>query len=267
MSCSRPSFLLVPFLVVAACGGSGEVAARGGPVPAPAAAPAGPHEVVVFATQSLAAPFRRMASAYERAHPGARVTLRCEGGAALLSAMIAEERADVVAIGDSSLMSRFAAAALLESGSPTELARSRVAIAVATGNPLGIGIADDLARAGVRAAIGKRSSSIGRYGRWLLSHRGVDCAPAMEADTADQLVAAVAEGRADAAIVYATTALPANVQRIAVPEIDNQPVLYSISVVRGAAEPLGARAFQAFALGGEGQAILREEGFLPIGAK
>ncbi|MBL8747652.1 MAG: substrate-binding domain-containing protein [Planctomycetes bacterium] len=255
------------FLGVAACGDSAPVVARSAPDVAAAIAPAHPHEVVVFATQSLAAPFRRLAAAYERAHAGSRVTLRCEGGAALLAAMVAEQRADVVAIGDSSLMSRFAAAALLESGSPTELARSRVAIAVATGNPLAIAVADDLVKPGVRAALGKRSSSIGRYGRWLLSHRGVECRPAVETDTADQLIAAVADGRADAAIVYATTALPEGVVRIAVPEVDNQPVLYSISVVRGAAEPQAARAFRALALGTEGQSILREAGFLPIGAK
>lgn len=260
------SCLALLLVAVAACGGE---AGSGGRVAeaASVAAPAGAHEVVVFATQSLASPFRRLAEAYERSHAGAKVTLRLEGGAALLAAMIAEERADVVAIGDSSLMSRFAAAALLESGSPTELARSRVAIAVAAGNPLGIASVLDLGRPGLRLALGKRSSSIGRYGRWLLSHREVASVPVVEADTADQVMAAVAAGKADAGIVYVTTTAPANVRLVAVPEADNQPVLYSISVARTAAEPRGARAFRALALGSEGQAILREEGFLPIGAK
>lgn len=259
------SCLALLSIVVAACGG--EVGGRGTVEAAVVAAPAGPHEIVVFATQSLASPFRRLAEAYERSHPGAKVTLRLDGGAALLAAMIAEERADVVAIGDSSQMSRFAAAALLESGSPTELARSRVAIAVAAGNPLGIAGVPDLGKPGVRLALGKRSSSIGRYGRWLLSHREVATVPAVETDTADLVMGAVAAGKADAGIVYVTTAAPANVRLVAVPEVDNQPVLYSISVARTAAEPRGARAFRALALGGEGQAILREEGFLPIGAK
>ncbi len=70
------------------------------------------------------------------------------------------------------------------------------------------------------------------------------------------------------AIVYVTTMRGAEgVERIDVPAADNQPVLYSISATRSAAEPRGAAAFRALALGDVGQAILREHGFLPIGAK
>lgn len=231
-------------------------------------APAGPHTVVVFATASLRAPFEALARRYESDHPGARVQLVVEGGAQLFARMNDETAADVVAIGDSSLMSKFAAAALLAAHSPTELARNRIAIAVAAGNPKNVRTLRDLARADVRTALGRRSSSIGRHARWALSRQQVVVEPAAEADSADAVLARVAAGEVDAAIVYATSFRGRDgVSAVAVPEEENTPVLYSISATRGAKEPRGAAAFRALAVGEAGQAILRECGFLPIGAK
>lgn len=252
------------------------LAACGGPVdasPAPATAevvvaPAGPHTVVVFATASLRAPFERLARRYEADHPGAKVDLQCDGGAQLFARLDGGERADVVAIGDSSLMSKFAAAVKLADHSATALARNRIAIAVAAGNGKQVRSLRDLGRPDVRTALGRRSSSIGRHGRWVLSRQQLAVEPQAEADTAEALAAMVAAGKVDAAIVYATTCRGvAGVEAVVVPEAENTPVLYSISAVRGAAEPRGAAAFRALALGEVGQAILRECGFLPVGDK
>ena len=78
-----------------------------------------------------------------------------------------------------------------------------------------------------------------------------------------------AAGEADAGIVYTTSFVAGDdkVARIDVPEVDNTPVLYSISATREAKEPKGAAAFRALAVGPVGQQILHEAGFLPIGAK
>lgn len=260
------STMLVGGLLLAACGG------RDAAVPSPAAptveAPAGPHTVVVFATASLRVPFERLARRYEADHPGAKVALHAAGGAALFARMNAGERADVVAIGDSSLMSKFAAGAMLAPHTATELARNRIAIAVASGNGQRVQSLADLARPGLRVALGRRSSSIGRHGRWVLSRQQPAVEPTVEADSADELVALVAAGTADAAIVYATSGRgAAGVELVAVPEAANTPVLYSIAAGREAPEPRGAAAFLALALGPVGQALLQAEGFLPIGAK
>lgn len=237
--------------------------------PPPAAVPAAlpPHQLTVFATASMRRPFEAMARRYEQEHPGAKVELRCEGGAQLLAAMHAGATCDVVAIGDSSLMSRFAGAAFLAPGSPAELARNRIAIAVAAGNPRGVHDLDDLARPGLRVALGTRSASIGRHARWVLSHRPGQLQPSLELNTADEVLARVAAAEADAGIVYVTTFATgdARVERIAVPEAQNTPVLYSISVTRETKEPRGAAAFRALALGPIGQQILADLGFLPRG--
>lgn len=240
--------------------------------PAAAAAvtspPAGPHVVRVFATASLRRPFEALAKRYQQDHPEAKVELRCDGGAQLLAAMHEGAKCDVVAIGDSSLMSRFAAAAYLAPGSPTELARNRIAIVVAKANPKNIAGLRDLLRADVKLALGARSSSIGRHARWVLSHLG-DAKPAVEANTADAVHELVASGQADAGIVYVTTLLAADARtaRIDVPDEQNTPVLYSISVTRESAEPRGAGAFRALALGPVGAQIFADAGFVPRGNK
>lgn len=260
---------IVGLLLLSSCGDP----AASGPTamdPAPVVeAPAGPHAVVVFATASLRRPFESIARRYELDHPGAKVTLRCDGGNQLLNAMNAGEKCDVVAIGDNSLMSKFAAAAHLANGSPTELARNRVAIVVAKGNGKQVKGLADFGRADVKVALGARSSSIGRHGRWVLSRLQLDPKPACEANTADGVVAKVAGGEADAGIVYVTSIAASDdkVEMVAVPEADNTPVLYSISAVRAAKEPKGAAAFRAMALGPVGQQLLHDAGFLAIGAK
>jgi molybdate transport system substrate-binding protein len=256
-------------VLLAACGGTTDSGSVARVAAACVAAPAGPHEVVVLATASLARPFAAIAARYEREHAGSKVTLRCEGGAALLAAVNAGEPCDVLAIGDSSLMSRFAAAAHLAPGSPTELARSRLAIAVAKGNPKHVLGLADFGRTDVRVALGERSSSIGRHSRWVLSRTSLDPQPTCMAPTADGVLQLVAAGEADAGLVYATSFAGAadTVARVDLADGDNTPVLYSISTARMAREPRGAVAFRALALGPAGQQLLRDAGFLPIGAK
>lgn len=268
---------LLLLLSLFSCGGSEvDPPAGGGAAAGPEVqAPEGQHRVVVFATASLQRPFTELARRYEREHPGATVELRCDGGAQLLAAMDAGDRCDVIAIGDSSQMSKFAAAAHLGSASAAELARNRIAIVVGNGNPKEIRTLADLARTDVKVALGNRSSSIGRHARWVLSRQQIDVKPQVEATTASGVLQQVANGTADAGIVYVTSfadgtaaGIATNaVQRVDLPAECNTPVLYSIATARQAPEPRGAAAFRALCLGPAGQQVLHDAGFLPIGAK
>lgn len=260
------SIVLSVGLTAAACGKHPQHASPAAVQSEGATAPAGPHTVTVFATASLRAPFTALARQYEQDHPGAQVSLRCAPGQELLAAMQQGERCDVLAIGDNSLMSRFAAAAMLGPG-VAELARNRIAIAVAAGNPRRVQGLADLLRSDLRLALGVRAASIGRHGRWVLSRLGQEPHPEVEAQSADAVLARVAAGEADAGIVYATTATIPGVELLAVPEADNTPVLYSIAVARDAPEPRGAAAFAALARSATGQRLLHAAGFLPPGAK
>ncbi len=264
---TRCAVALLALLV--ACGGEARVEPV---VPASTAsveAPAGPHEIVVCATASLRRAFEAMARRYEQDHAGAHVRLHFDGGAQLLAALNAGEKCDVIALADSSVMARVSSAGHTDVGSPAELARNRVAIAVAAGNPKQVKGLADFGREDLRLALGARTSSIGRHSRWVLSRLKLAPKPAVEASTADGVLAKIAAGEADLGIVYATSFADAGggVQRIDIPESENTPALYSISTGREAKEPRGAAAFRALALGPIGQQVLHDAGFLPIGAK
>jgi molybdate transport system substrate-binding protein len=256
--------------LLAACGEapSDAPAAAGAAVPQ-LTAPAGPHTLRVCATSSLRRAFRAIAARYEQDHAGARVELHFDGGTQILDALNAGRKCDVIALAENSVMARVSSAGHTEVGSPTELARNHVAIAVAAGNPKGVRGLADFARDDLRIALGARTSSIGRHASWVLSRKGLPPKPAVEATTADGVLERVAQGEADVAIVYVTTFVgdPAGVERIDVPDAENTPALYSISVAREPAEPDGAEAFRALALGPVGQQLLHDAGFLPIGAK
>jgi molybdate transport system substrate-binding protein len=260
---------LAALLVLVACGGETSVEPVASNPAASVEAPAGPHELLVCATASLRRPFEAIGERYEQLHSGAVVTLRFDGGTQLLAAMNAGLACDVIALADNSVMARVSSAGHTAVGSPAELARNRVAIAVAKGNPKQLQGLADFAREDLRVALGARTSSIGRHSRWVLSRLKIAAKPAVEATTADGVLAAVAAGEADAGIVYATSFAGVGdaVQRIDVPEDQNTPALYSISSARDSKQPRGADAFRALALGPVGQQLLREAGFLPIGAK
>lgn len=260
--------MLVALALLAAC--SREASEVTSKTTAPGAeAPAGPHRVAVCATASLRRAFEAIAARYEQDHPGASVALHFDGGTQLLNALNAGEKCDVIALGDSSVMARVVSAGHTAVGSPAELARNRVAIVVAAGNPKQVRGLADFSRDDLRIALGARTSSIGRHSRWVLSRSKLKPTPASEATTADGVLAKVAAGEADAGIVYVTTFVGAgeSVESVPVPGEQNTPALYSISTAREPSEPRGAAAFRELALGPAGQALLREAGFLPIGAK
>jgi molybdate transport system substrate-binding protein len=262
--------VVIALLLLAACGAEEP---NNSAAPAPAAeaeAPAGPHRVAVCATASLRRAFEAIAARYERDHPGASVALHFDGGTQLLNALNAGERCDVIALGENSVMARVVSAGHTAVGSPAELARNRVAIVVAAGNPKRVAGLADFGRDDLRLALGARTSSIGRHSRWVLSRLKLAPKPAREAITADGVLASVAAGEADVGIVYVTTFVggaPPSVESIAVPDAQNTAALYSISVAREPLEPRGAAAFRALALAPAGQQLLHDAGFLPIGAK
>lgn len=262
---------VLALLTLAACGEPNPAAPASDAASSAAEEPSGPHRVAVCATASLRRAFEAIGARYEERHPGADVALHFDGGTQLLDAMNAGERCDVIALGDNSVMARVASAGHTAPGSPTELARNRLAIVVANGNPKRVTGLADLARGDLRIALGHRTASIGRHASWVLSRLSLRPAPSFEATTADGVLAHVAGGEADAGIVYVTSFAGLGddraVESVAIPEAQNTAALYSISIAREPTHPSGASAFYRLALGPDGQALLRDAGFLPIGAK
>ena len=238
---------LVALLLLPACSGGD-----------PQAAPA-PEPLRVFAAASLTDAFHELGREYERAHPGESVTFSFAGSQTLVAQVQQGAPADVVATADAA--SGQALAAELD-GPAQVVARNRLAIVHAPGDPLGLDDLADLARPSVKVVLAGPSVPAGRAARSALEEAGVQVRPVSEEPDVRAVVQRVALGEADAGIVYVTDlrAADAEVDGTELPGVSNE---YPAGVVRDSAQRDRARAFLDLALSERGRAVLSSYGFLP----
>lgn len=242
------------------------LAACGAPVSSAAqSATLGPlaGTLTVFAAASLAATFTAAEPALEAAHPGFTASYSFAGSQQLVENIIDGAPADVIATADTATMQQLLSRGLVEP--PQTLARNRLAIAVAKGNPKHIARLMDLARGDVSVVLADPSVPAGNYARQALLRAGVTVRPKSLELSVEAALEKVESGDADAAIVYATdiAAAAGLVTGVAIPDADNVIATYPIAVVKGARNPVAARAFVALAVAGTIQSALRQRGFLP----
>ena len=217
--------------------------------------------LTVFAAASLTDALTAAEPAIERAHEGLSVTSNFAGSQVLVQQIIEGAPADIVATADTKRMDKLVDAGLVEE--PRTLARNALAIAVAPGNPKRIGGLADLARADIAVVLADPSVPVGAYAAASLNDAGVTVRPrSLELDVKAAL-AKVTSGEADAAIVYVTDVLVAKgrAATVAIPDEDNQFVVYPIAVVRASGQKAAARALLRALTEGPGQAALRAHGF------
>lgn len=218
--------------------------------------------VAVFAAASLAEAFTTLAGEFEEAQADWSVALNLAGSAQLAGQITAGAPADVLATADPLAMEP-----LIDGGvvrSPAVLARNRLALVVAEGNPLGIDSLEDLTRPDVVVVVCAPEVPCGRYARAALDAAAVELRPASLADNVKAALSRVVLGEADAAIVYRTDARTASAQvdAVDIAGLGSIEVVVPIAVLDDAVHPAGARAWVAFATGPRGRAVLRRHGFL-----
>lgn len=238
-------------LALNGCGGSGTGSAPAADGSAPA--------VTVFAAASLAEAFSAAADRI----PQVRPSYSFAGSQQLVTQLIQGAKADVIATADDASMQRLVAARLVDP--PVTFARTRLVIAVAPGNPKGIGGLADLGRPGLAVVLADPSVPAGRYARRVLDGAGVGLSPrSLELDVKAAL-GKVTTGAADAAIVYATDvgSSGGKAAAVAFPEADDPAaaVTYRIAVVTGTGRRAAAAAFVAAATGGPVRDALLATGF------
>lgn len=209
-------------------------------------------------TEALTAEKRPLATRL----PAVSVSYAFAGSQALARQIIQGAPADVFAAADERSMRTLAGAHLVEA--PRVLARNRLAIAVAPGNPKGVHGLADLGRRDLAVVLADPSVPAGDYARQALTRAGVAVDPrSLELDVKAAL-AKVVSGDADAAVVYETDvrAAGARVGGIDIPDAQNVVATYPVAVVTTSHNRVAARAVVEELLVGTGQGILREEGFL-----
>lgn len=239
-------------LVVVACGGRS--AARDGGVD-------GAQELTVFAAASLTEAFTELAERLEARNDGLQVTLNLAGSQTLATQLLEGAPADVFAAADARQMDRVAAAGL--AGTPEVFATNGLAIAVAAGNPLGIGSLDDLAREDVLLVLPAEEVPAGAYAAAALEGAGVEAAPAsLELDVRAAL-GKVVLGEADATIVYRSdlTGSDRDVEAVALPPAHDVAAHYPVATITDADNPRAAADFVALLHSDDGRRILQQHGF------
>jgi molybdate transport system substrate-binding protein len=224
-----------------------------------------PVPLTVFAASSLKPAFTQLA-----ADLGGAVTVTFNFASSTdLAAQIQDEgTADVFASASGAAMDTV-------EGDPgvtgrTDFVTNRLVIVTPPDDPAGISSIDDLSGTGVQLVLGAEGVPVGDYARQALDHADIlDAALANvvsnEEDDAS-VVAKVAAGEADAAIVYAsdvTAAATTDLRSVDIPDDENVVATYPIAIVVGSANEDSARAFVDYVTGADGQATLREFGFGP----
>jgi molybdate transport system substrate-binding protein len=221
--------------------------------------------ITVSAAASLTDAFGRIGADFEAANPGVEVSFNFDSSSTLARQIIDGAPADVFAAADEVSMAELTDAGEV-AGDAEVFARNELVIVTEPGNPTGITGLADLETAGVVALCGAEVPC-GRSAAQSLAKAGVTIpeSSVTRGQNVRATLTAVADGDAVAGIVYVTDALAVGdaVATVTIPAGVNVVATYPIGVVASRSHRVMATAFVAHVLGPDGQAVLKELGFLP----
>ena len=246
-------------------------------------------EIVVFHADSLAGPMRALKQAFEAKNAGTTLALTSGVSKELAGRILKGEACDVFAssspaVIEQDLMGKNIAGTDKDAATwYVVFSANEMVIITAKGNPLGLRQASDLARSEVRLArvTGANDLATARTIEFLkrattqegkpdLATRIIDAVPADPAKptTVPDTVNAVKEGRANAGIVYYSSAVAAkndvDIVRFAEAVNMSEAIRNAATVPGTARNPGDSIAFVRFLLSPEAQSILRETGQPPV---
>ncbi|MFB7252252.1 molybdate ABC transporter substrate-binding protein [Microbacterium sp. NPDC056234] len=218
--------------------------------------------VIVFAAASLHGAFDELADAFMTAHPLYAVApVHYDGSQALATQVIDGADVDVIAFANDASL-----APVVEAGRSADgevFATNTLRIAVAQGNPNRISELEDLADPSLAVVLCAPEVPCGTAAQTLLARAEVTVVPVSEETNVTSVLRRVADGEADAGLVYATdiVAADSDVDGIVPSGADAVVNRYPIAVAESAPSPEAAHAFVDFVLSDAGQSILAAHGF------
>jgi molybdate transport system substrate-binding protein len=241
-------------LLVAACGGSSTT-------PAPGLT----GSITVSAAASLTDVLQQIAEAFKLSNPDATITFNLDSSTTLSQQILDGAPVDVFASADEANMTKLSDANLV-AGKPMIIATNEMAIVVKSGNPAQVQTVADLAAVDVVSLCGEEVPC-GRFAQQVLDKAGVTI-PASKITRGTNVratIAAVSEGDADAAIVYATDVAGEGdaVDAVPIPAELNVVAAYPMATLVATGNRQLADTFVEFVASDDGQQILAAAGFRP----
>ncbi|MCX5609586.1 molybdate ABC transporter substrate-binding protein [Streptomyces sp. NBC_00047] len=252
--------LLVP---LAACGnGSGDTkpaAGSSGNASSSASAEPKAANLTVLAASSLTDVFKTAGAAYEKAHPGTKVTFSFAGSQELAAQVKQGAPADALVTADTKTMDGLKG----ETGDAKIIAKNRLVIAAGKGNPFKIAALKDLADTKIKVVLAAPEVPVGRYSKEILDKQGVTVKPVSQEPNVRAVLSKVELGEADAGLVYKTDSAKSGDKVVAVdiPDDQNAVASYPAAALKQSKNPEAAAAFVAWLSTPEAQKILQDAGF------
>ncbi|MFB7406166.1 molybdate ABC transporter substrate-binding protein [Streptomyces sp. NPDC056202] len=255
--------LLVP---LAACGnsddnkkdtagpsGSASASATASTSGAPAA------NLTVLAAASLTDVFKTAGAAYEKSHPGTKLTFSFAGSQELVAQVSQGSPADVLVTADTKSMDKVKA----DTGTPAIIAKNRLVIATGEGNPFKVDDLKDLADTKLKVVLAAPEVPAGKYSKQILDAQKVTVKPVSQEPNVRAVLSKVELGEADAGLVYKTDAASAadKVDAVEIPDDQNAIAKYPAATIKDSKNAEAAAAFVAWLSSPEGQKILQDAGF------
>jgi len=220
-------------------------------------------DLTISAASSLTDVFTELAKQFRKDNKGVKVRLNFGSSSTLLTQIQSGATSDIMASADLTNLEKLVASGNV-AVTPKVFARNTMAIAVKPGNPKSVRSVADLASLSFIALCGK-TVPCGVYASSVLTRAGVVIAESKVTRGIDvkATLSAVANGDADAAIVYKTdvSAAKKTVVGIDIPSAQNVKAMYGIAPIRGSKNPANAKAFIDFVLSEQGWQILKSFGF------
>ncbi|MDX2564741.1 molybdate ABC transporter substrate-binding protein [Streptomyces sp. TX20-6-3] len=251
--------LLVP---LAACGNSddtGKAAAGPSGSGSGSASGAPAANLTVLAAASLTDVFKTAGAAYEKSHPGTKLTFSFAGSQELVAQVSQGSPADVLVTADTKSMDKVKA----DTGTPAIIAKNRLVIATGEGNPYKVDDLKDLADTKLKVVLAAPEVPAGKYSKQILDAQKVTVKPVSQEPNVRAVLSKVELGEADAGLVYKTDAASAadKVDAVEIPDDQNAIAKYPAATIKDSRNAEAAAAFVAWLSSPEGQKILQDAGF------
>ncbi len=221
--------------------------------------------LVVYSGKGLRVPVKELITRFERKHPGIRIETVYAGSMILLRTIRRTQMGDVFISGDRQTIER--GKKFIEYFRP--VAYHIPVVAVAERSRVTISSFEDLARKGVRLAVGNtKMCVIGRVADAIIAGsktgRAIGANVVMRAPDPVELIAVLREGDADAAIIWKDMfnwPMAEGLAEVEIPRGISHPEEVDAAVLRTSTQKADARLFVDFLCSSEAGGVFRKNGF------